>query len=84
MTNQLNIIFDNFSIRLLGYRTEFSFLYLPQGHNFLSTVWLWSTDEVQMNMYYFFLRESLSLRCWIRKRIDHITNHGHFISCNHF
>ena len=38
--NLLNIIFEDFSIRLLGYRTEFSCLYLPQGHNFTSTVWL--------------------------------------------
>ena len=44
-TNPLNISFDDFSIWLLGHRTEFSCLYLPQGHNFISTVWLWSTDE---------------------------------------
>ena len=44
-TNPLNIIFDEFSICLLGYRTKFSCLYLPQGHNFISTVWLGSTDE---------------------------------------
>ena len=43
-------IFDDFGICLLGYRTEFSCLYLPQGHNFTSTVWLKSTDE-----YVFFL-----------------------------
>ena len=41
----LNISFDNFSIRLLGYRIEFSCLYIPQGHNFISTLWLCSTDE---------------------------------------
>jgi len=23
----------------------FSCLYLPQGHYFISTLWLWSTDE---------------------------------------
>ena len=34
------IIFDDFSIYLLGYRTEFSCLYLPQGQTFISTVWL--------------------------------------------
>jgi len=45
MTNPLNIIFDDFSICLLGYRTEFSCLYIQQGHYFISTVWLWSTDE---------------------------------------
>ena len=39
-TNPLNIIFDDFNIRLLGYRTEFSCLYLPQGYTFISTVWL--------------------------------------------
>ena len=51
-TNLLNIIFDDFSIWLLGNRTEFSFLYLPlsflyipQGHKFISTEWLWSTVE---------------------------------------
>ena len=32
-TNPLNIIFDDFSIWLLWYRTEFSCLYLPQWHN---------------------------------------------------
>ena len=26
-------------------RVQFGCLYLPQGHNFKSTVWLWSTDE---------------------------------------
>jgi len=36
-TNPLNIIFDEFS---LGYRTEFSFLYHPQGQTFISAVWL--------------------------------------------
>ena len=46
-TNPLNIIFDDFSI-WLGYRTKFSCLYLPQAHNFISTVWLWSTDEYVM------------------------------------
>ena len=44
-TNPLNIIFDDFSIWLLGYRTEFSCQYLPQGHTFISTVWLWHIDE---------------------------------------
>ena len=45
-TNPLNIIFDDFSIWLSGYTTEFICLYLPQGHNFISTaVWLWSSDE---------------------------------------
>ena len=44
-TNPLNIIFNDFSIWLLGYRTKFSCLYLPKGYNFISTVWLWSTHE---------------------------------------
>ena len=43
--NPLNNMFDDFSIWLLGYRTEFSCLYIPQGHNFISTVWLWSTND---------------------------------------
>ena len=38
--NLLNIIFDDFSIWLLGYRTKFSCLYFPQGQHFISTVWL--------------------------------------------
>ena len=39
------IIFDNFGTWLLGYRFEFSCLYIPQGHYFISTLWLWSTHE---------------------------------------
>ena len=46
-TNPLNIIFDDFSIWLLGYNTEYSCLYLPQGH-----VWLCRTDEY-VCVYYF-------------------------------
>ena len=34
------IMFDDFGIRLLGYRIEFSCLYIPQGHYFMSTFWL--------------------------------------------
>ena len=37
--------FDNFGIWLLGYRIEFSCLYIPQGHNFINTLRLWSTNE---------------------------------------
>ena len=37
-TNPLNIIFDDFSICLLGYRTEFSCLYLPERHNYCMAV----------------------------------------------
>ena len=43
--NPLNTIFDYFSIWLLGYKTACTCLYLPQGHDLKSTVWLWSTDE---------------------------------------
>ena len=31
--------FDEFGIRLLGYKIEFSCLYIPHGH-FISTLWL--------------------------------------------
>ena len=31
-TDPFNIIFDDFGIWLLGYRMEFSCLYIPQGH----------------------------------------------------
>jgi len=55
-TNPLSIIFDDFSTWLLQYRTEFSCLYIPQGHTFITTVWLRSTDE-----YVFVLSESPSL-----------------------
>ena len=56
-TNLLNIIFDDFSIRLLGYRTEFSCLYVPQGLNFMSIVSLCSKDEY----FFYILSESPSL-----------------------
>ena len=62
-TNPLNIIFDDFSIWLLGYRTEFSCLYRPQGHTFISTVWLWSTEEYV----FYILSESPSLTTCIIK-----------------
>ena len=45
MTDPLNIIFDDFGIWLFGYRIELRCLYIPQGHDFVSTLWLWSTDE---------------------------------------
>jgi len=45
MTDQLNIIFDNFGICLLGYRNEFSFLYIPQGRYFISTLRISSADQ---------------------------------------
>ena len=37
--------FDDFGIWLLGYKTEFSYLYISQGLYFISTLLLWSTDE---------------------------------------
>ena len=45
MTNPLNIIFYNFGIWLLGYMIEFSCLYLPQVHYFISTLWVWNTGK---------------------------------------
>mgnify|MGYP006890319217 CR=1 FL=1 len=51
-TDLLNIIFDDFSIWLLGYRIEFSCLYLPQGHTFISIVWLGSTDKYVMFLFW--------------------------------
>ena len=45
MTQPLNIIFDDFGIWLLGYMIELCCLYFPQGHTFISTMWLWSTDD---------------------------------------
>jgi len=53
MTDPLNIMFDDFGIYLLNYKIEFSCLYIPQGHAFISTMWLCSTDE-----YDFFERRS--------------------------
>ena len=58
-TYPLNIIFDDFSIQLLGYRTEFSCLYLPQGHNFISTVCV--AMKYRWICIFFILSESPSL-----------------------
>ena len=33
------------TVLLLGYRIEFSYLYIPQAYYFISSLWLWSTDE---------------------------------------
>jgi len=30
---------------ITGYRIKFSCLYIPQGHYFISTLWLWRTDK---------------------------------------
>ena len=40
------IVFDDFGILCqLGCRIELSCLYIPQGHYFISTLWLLNTDE---------------------------------------
>ena len=54
-THPLSIIFDGFGIWLLGYRIQLSCLYIPQWHNCISTLWLWSIDEY---VFYFFERKS--------------------------
>ena len=46
----LNIIFDNFGIWLLGYRIEFSCLYIPLGLHFISTLWLWFWFRVKVHL----------------------------------
>ena len=40
MTDPINIILNDLGISLLGYRIEFSCLYIPQKHYFKSTLWL--------------------------------------------
>ena len=40
---------------LLGYRTEISFLYRPEGHNVIITMWLESTDVYE---FFYFERKS--------------------------
>ena len=47
----LTIIFDDFGIWLLGVRNKLMCLYIPQGHYFKSTWWLWSIDEY-VNKYF--------------------------------
>jgi len=42
MTGPLNTIYANFGI---GYGIEFGCLYILQGHYFIGTLLLWSTDE---------------------------------------
>ena len=56
---RLNIIFDNFGMWFLGYRIEFCCVYIPQGHYFICTLWLWSTDEY---IFIFILSESPPLK----------------------
>ena len=65
MTDPLNIIFDNFNIWLLSYRIEFRCLYIPQGHNVISTLWLWSTGEYVFILYF----EQISTFKYLRKDI---------------
>ena len=45
MTGPLNIIFEDFGIWLLGCKIKISCLYISQGHYFIRTLRLWSTDE---------------------------------------
>ena len=68
-TYPLNIILMIFSLWLLGYRTEFSCLYLPQGHNVISIMWLWSTDEYFVVVFKFERKSIFKLNvnhdmCW--------------------
>ena len=70
-THPLNIIFDGFGIWLLGYRTEFICLHTPQGHNFISTLWLWRTDEYVS--YFYFERKSIFNKHYPLENTDSIT-----------
>ena len=40
MADLLTVIFDDFYIRLLGYRIELSCLYCPHGHCVMCNLWL--------------------------------------------
>ena len=42
---RLTLYYYFWRFQYMNIRTEFSCLYPPQGHNFISTVWPWSTDE---------------------------------------
>ena len=66
MTDPLNIIFDDFGIWLLGSKIEFGCLYIPQGHYYINTLWLWSTNEYVVSL---ILSKSPSLKT-IAKQID--------------
>jgi len=63
MTDPLNIILDDFGMWILGYRIEFSCLYVPQGHYLISTLWLWCTDEY-VN-FWFWVKVYLQCFCFI-------------------
>ena len=69
MTNLLNIIFGDFGIWLVGYRIKFSCLYIPQGHYFINTLWLWST--VEMSVFGFEKKSTFNNK---KKRILHPCN----------
>jgi len=56
MTDLLNIIFDAFGTRLLDYRNELV-LCISQGHSFISTVWLWSTEEYRYVFVFIYFNE---------------------------
>ena len=45
MSDRLDIDFDEFGNWLLGYMIDFSYLYFPQGHYCISTLWRWRSDE---------------------------------------
>jgi len=51
MTHPLNIVFDDLGIWLLGCMIEFSCLYIPQRHYFISSLWLLRTDEYVNNLH---------------------------------
>ena len=55
MTDPLNICFDHFGVWLLDYMIEFSCLYTPQGHYFIST---FVTMEYIQLCYFFILSKA--------------------------
>ena len=75
MTHPLNNIVDDFGEWLLGYRTEFSCLYIPQWHYFISTLWLWSADEYG---FFMILSESPSLMLTVR---EYVVVWGLWLAC---
>jgi len=77
MTDPLNIIFNKFGLWLQGYRIEFSCLYIPQGHHFISTLWLWCTDEymfvlfqAKVHLYQMTIHVHLNLKVLIVEEIS--------------
>ena len=63
MIDLLNIKIDNFSIWLLGLMIEFSCPYIPKGHYFINTVWLWSTDK-NKNCFILSINPPLTISDW--------------------